>query len=140
MGAMVRLGCRVPIAIVLAVLVAGGAVAKEFPRCAPGAFRPLVHPLDGTPLAGASSIDGAFVVGEDTVTLGACGPTPARIHATRRSTTIKARWDECGSYGKVRLRSWLNYPPCKALVGILRWRAAERPRRAALKFESLRIE
>jgi hypothetical protein len=129
---------RIASCLVASMLVAGTAHAAE--RCAPGTFAPLVSPVDDLPLGGGTSPSGAFVVGDDTITMGACGSTALRVRARRRYTFLRAVWTDCPGFGRVRYQGTTNFPPCKALVSLLRWRDQTTNRRRALKFESLRAE
>lgn len=119
-------------------------LARAATPCPPAAYLPLVVRVEGAPpapLFPPDSATGVFVLGSDSVTIGACGATPARIHAGRRLTVIrKAVWDDCPGFGRVRFRGATNYPPCMALVGILRWRDSITDRKRALKFEALRVD
>jgi hypothetical protein len=125
-------------ALVLAALLVTG-LAEAFPRCAPGTFDPLVAPIDGYPLAGGSSPSGAFMIGENTIAMGACGSTTLHVRARQRNTVYRALWPDCSGFGRVRYQGWTNHPPCEALVSVLRWRdRTTNRRRRALKFESLR--
>jgi hypothetical protein len=89
---------------------------------------------------GAGSPSGAFVIGDDTITMAACGSAPLRVRARRRLTKLRSVWDDCPGFGRVRYQGSTNYPPCKALVSVIRWRDQTTKRRRALKFESLRAE
>ena len=128
---------RLALCIVCSLAVAGVATAAT--RCPPGTFLPLVIETADLPFAGGSP-NGAFVVGDDTITMGACGSARLRVRAHRRLTTLRAVWDDCPGFGRVRYQGSTNYPPCKALVSIVRWRDQTTKRRRALKFESLRAE
>jgi hypothetical protein len=129
---------RLAASVLVVLLVAGITVAAT--PCPPGTFDPLVSPVDGLPLAGGSSPSGAFVVDAGTITMGACGSTELRVRARRRNTFLHAVWESCPGFGRVRYQGTTNYPPCKALVSVLRWRDQTTGRRHALKFESLRFE
>ena len=126
------------------VLVGLVGVSVAATPCAPGSFHPLVGVVDGAPpvpLFAPGSATGSFVLGSDSVAIGACGSTSARIRARPHLTIIsRVVWDDCPGFGQVHFRGATNYPPCKALVGILRWRDQSTGRRRALKYESLRIE
>jgi hypothetical protein len=111
---------RLPALVLAALLVTG--LAEAFPRCAPGTFDPLVAPIDGYPLAGGSSPSGAFMIGENTIAMGACGSTTLHVRARQRNTVYRALWPDCSGF----------------VVSVLRWRDRTTNRRRALKFESLR--
>jgi hypothetical protein len=122
----------------LAVLAVG--VADAATRCPPATYGPLISRTDGLPLAGGSSPSGAFVIGTDTITMGACGTTALRVRARRHLTLLLAVWQSCPGFGRVRYQGGTNYPPCFALVSTLRWRDRQTQRARALKFESLRAD
>ena len=131
---MVRLATSV-----LAMLLVTGIAGAATP-CPPGTFDPLVSPVDGLPLAGGASPSGAFVVDTAAITMGACGSTELRVRARRHLTFLHAVWQSCPGFGRVRYQGTTNYPPCTALVSVLRWRDQTTRRRRSLKFESLRAE
>ena len=126
-------------AAVLAMLLVTGVAGAATP-CPPGTFGPLVSPIDGLPLAGGSSPSGAFVVDVGVITMGACGSTELRVRARRHYTVLHGVWQSCPGFGRVRYQGTTNYPACKALVSVLRWRDQATGRRRGLKFESLRAE
>ena len=120
----------------LTLLLARGAAAAT--PCPPDTFDPQVATTSQYPLFGDTSPSGAFAVGADTISMGPCGSTTLRVRARRHYTFLHARWPDCPGFGPVRYQGITNYPPCTALVSILRWREPGTGRRRALKFESLR--
>lgn len=136
---------RATIGLLTGLLLAGlTGLSFAATPCPPGSFHPLVVPVEGSPpapLFPPDSATGSFVLGSDSVSIGACGTTSAHIRAARHYTFIRrVVWDDCPGFGRVRFQGLTNYPPCKALVGVLRWHDQTTGRHRALKFESLRID
>ena len=128
---------RIAWCAVCSLVLAGTAPAAT--RCPPGTFTPLLIVTVDVPF-GAGSPSGAFVVGDETITMAACGSAPLRVRARRHLTMLRAVWGDCPGFGRVRYQGWTNYPACKALVSVIRWRDQTTNRRRALKFEALRAE
>ncbi len=62
-----------------------------------------------------------------------CGPTSAKVKATRRTTRVLARWKTCGDRKRVALKGAIASPACSTLTG--RVKARKRP---AITFEAVR--
>ncbi len=128
---------NVAAAVALVLTMTAGVACAATP-CPPGTFDPQLSRTDGLPLAGGASANGAFTVDAASITMGGCGAAPLHVRARRHLTYLHAVWPACPGFGRVRYQGWSNYPPCKALVSVLRWRDVATNRRRAFKFESLR--
>ena len=101
------------LAAVMAVFgLAAAAHAKKFAACPGGRF--VVTPSDAL-LAG-----GAVTIGQGQAVLSACGATSAKLHGTKKFTTVVARWAHCGSFSKVLLKAKVPSPACGSLQGTIK--------------------
>jgi hypothetical protein len=134
----------IPCAALVSVLAIhslhGTARGLRIGDCAGGEYAPNLSTVAGLPFENRSSGSGKFTIAASAVTLGACPETPAAVTTVRRRHALRARWDSCGSFTRVRLR--LELGPgggsCDYVVGLLRWRTAG-GRRRALKFPASRV-
>lgn len=116
--------------LLLAVVLvpAAGAARTKPEACADGRF-PLV---DVQSIGREGGVE-TLVLQDGTVAIddGVCPPVTARVKATRKATTIRARWtDDCpGLDGRVKLKARLAAPACTELRGALTVSAKPRKRR-----------
>lgn len=101
--------------------------------------RPTPCPDGRFPLAGVQPIGRAggletLVLGGDTLAIDdVCPPVRARVRATARGTTVRARWASCpGLDGRVKLKARLAAPACDTLRGTITVDRRPRKRRFAV--------
>ena len=123
----------------LVTLLHGSALATRIADCPAARYAPDLSTTIGLPFDDPSSPGGAFVVGE-VVVLGACPETPAPVTVARHRRKLRARWQTCGPFTRVRLSIVLGPggPPCDYFVGVIRYRDPS-GRRRGLKFPANRV-
>ncbi len=108
-GAMTTLGRLLPLILLVPLAAPAVAPAKRTPKpvCPGGRF---VLPAGAEPLvAGAPAGVAEMVVLDDSgtkptvATASGCAPTPAKLRATRKGTTLAARWKRCQTVRKATL-------------------------------------
>lgn len=129
--------------LALAALALGTFVPANAPiavRCAPGTFAPHLRDAGRTPLDDGSSASGSFVIGTESITLGACGAAELRVRVRPHRTFYRARWRGCGRFGPVRYRGTSLYGPCDVVGSTLRYRDPDSGRRRTLRFNAIRAD
>jgi len=137
----VRRGKRLAgvLGVVLAVATAHAAAAARIGNCAGGRFAPNLSTVVGLPFEDPSSPGGTIVIGDGAIVLGACATAAAPFTVARHRRLLRARWQGCGPFTRVRLRLELGASgQCDGIVGIIRYRDAT-GRRGALKFPADRV-
>jgi len=125
--------------VVLAVATGHVALAARIGNCPGGRFAPNLTSAVGLPFENASSGGATLLVSDGVITLGACPAVPAPFTVIQHRRRLRARWDSCGSFTRVRLR--LELGPggqCDYVVGVIRFRDAS-GRRHGLKFPADRV-
>ncbi len=109
----------VPTVVITVLALTGVAHSKKFPTCPAGRF--IVSPADallfGTPLPDLETLT---IAGGTQVVLPNCGATPAKLKGGKRATILTARWAQCGSFTKIRLKAKLPSPACDTLQGTIK--------------------
>ena len=108
----------------LALFVSGEAAAKKkTPKvfCSPGRFAMALPLLEGGPSPDAFLIEGDMERADVTVSLASgCAPVAAKVKAKRKFTTVKAKWESCDGFTKVRLKAKIHAPDCAVMTGKLK--------------------
>jgi hypothetical protein len=109
------------VAVLAVALASSPAVAKTKPSLCP-AGRFVAGSSGGALLPGVSpALEGVGFDAEGHVTLDGCGPTTtSKAKASKRFTTLRAKWGTCGSFTKVALTAKVSSPGCTALSGKLK--------------------
>ena len=128
-------GCVLGVAVATAHI----ALAARIGDCPGGRFAPNLSTAVGLPFEDAAAPGGTLIVGDGVITLGACSAVAAPFTVIQRRRRLRARWDSCASFTRVRLR--LELGPgghCDYVVGVIRFRDSS-GRRRALKFPADRL-
>ncbi|MGI9432262.1 MAG: DUF1592 domain-containing protein, partial [Myxococcota bacterium] len=130
------------LALFVALLVAGeaGAKKKKAPKvfCSPGRFAMALPLLEGGPSPDAFQIEGDMELANVTVSLASgCAPVSAKVKAKRKFTTVKAKWDSCGGFTKVKLKAKIHAPDCAVMTGKLKTK--EKPKKRELMAERVSV-
>jgi len=109
----------VPAVAITLYALAGVAYAKKFPPCPSGRF--VVSPADavffGNPPPALATLS---IVGGTQVVLPSCGPAPTKLKGGKKATTLTARWTQCGTFTKIRLKAKIPSPACDTLQGTIK--------------------
>ncbi|MDH3685065.1 MAG: DUF1592 domain-containing protein [Myxococcales bacterium] len=129
------------LALFVALLVAGEAAAKKkTPKvfCSPGRFAMALPLLEGGPSPDAFQIEGDMERADVTVSLASgCAPVTAKVKAKRKFTTVKAKWDSCGGFTKVKLKAKIHAPDCAVMTGKLKTK--QKPKKRELMAERVSV-
>src|SRR5262249_41066828 len=88
--------------------------------CPPGRF---IVASGSSPLlfsTGSSSLEVITLSSGAQLSLTECAATHAKPVASKKFTSVTARWPHCGSFSKVRLRVKLPSPMCEPLQGTIK--------------------
>jgi len=106
-------------------------LAKAQPvACTPGRFV-VTKPTTG--LTGAVTPPALDVIEYQTgtLTLAGCGPTSAKVKATKKGTLLSAKWTSCPAVkGKALLTATIRAPDCRVIKGTLRTPKAKPKKRS----------
>jgi cysteine-rich repeat protein len=122
----------VPVMAITLFALAGVAHAKKFPPCPSGRF--VVSPADALQFGNPPpALETLSIVGGTQVVLPDCGPAPTKLKGGKKATTLTARWAQCGTFSKIRLKAKIPSPACNTLQGTIKAKkTAAKPFTAAL--------
>ncbi|MCW5890903.1 MAG: PQQ-like beta-propeller repeat protein [bacterium] len=119
-----------PVVLLLAVALAGIAGAAPRPAACPDGRFPLAAVQ---PIGRAGGLETLVWDGHTLAVDDVCPPVRARVRATARGTTIRARWASCpGLGGRVKLKARIAAPACDLLRGTITVDRRPRKRRFAV--------
>lgn len=124
---------RLASAFALIVFATNAPARKPRPApCPPGRF--IV--TSGGPLvvgAAVTDLDAVVIDGSRIGTDSGCALAAGKVKASKKGTIVRAKWSQCGTSKRVRLKGVIAAPACEAMAGKVRAK-----RRAPAPFQAVR--